>query len=142
MLYTVEQAMKAGAAKGPTAYQGVPHMERPQVRSVAADMHLNSKHNTPQSATLAFRVSLSTPGSVCVPEAGSCAGSWQLRLSANLSAHPSLQLHKNKNESTHDPRETVSVFLPESGQLPARPFDRAFLSQQLGLPQAPNSAQV
>ncbi|GBF89148.1 flagellar basal body specific protein [Raphidocelis subcapitata] len=39
-------------------------------------------------------------------------------------------------------RETLSVFLPESGQPTARPFDRAFLAQQLNLQETPNTAQV
>ncbi|KAI8476429.1 MAG: hypothetical protein J3K34DRAFT_463999 [Monoraphidium minutum] len=39
-------------------------------------------------------------------------------------------------------RETLSVFIPGSGQPANRPFDRGFLSQQLAIPQTPNGAQV
>ncbi|KIZ07015.1 hypothetical protein MNEG_0942 [Monoraphidium neglectum] len=39
-------------------------------------------------------------------------------------------------------RETLSVFLPESGQPASRPFDRSFLSQQLNLAHTPHSAKV
>jgi hypothetical protein len=44
--------------------------------------------------------------------------------------------------ATRHNRETLSVFLPESGQPASRPFDRAFLTQQLNLPQTPNGVQV
>ncbi|GLC44650.1 hypothetical protein PLESTB_001329600 [Pleodorina starrii] len=39
-------------------------------------------------------------------------------------------------------RGTVSVFIPESGQPPVRPFDRAFMASHLRLPEGPNSTQL
>lgn len=39
-------------------------------------------------------------------------------------------------------RDTLSVFLPESGQPQTRPFDRDFLVQQLNVLETSNSQQV
>lgn len=38
--------------------------------------------------------------------------------------------------------DTLSVFLPETGQPQTRPFDRDFLLQQLGVSETPHTEQV
>eukprot|EP00798_Chlamydomonas_sp_ICE-L_P005240 gene5240-18471_t len=39
-------------------------------------------------------------------------------------------------------RETLSVFLPETGQPLSRPFERSFLAEHLNLIEGPNSKQL
>jgi FOP N terminal dimerisation domain len=39
-------------------------------------------------------------------------------------------------------RDTLSVFIPETGQPQQRPFDRTFLSQQLRISETPSTQQV
>jgi len=39
-------------------------------------------------------------------------------------------------------RDTLSVFLPEAGQPAVRPFDRAFLEQQLKVAATPNASRL
>lgn len=39
-------------------------------------------------------------------------------------------------------RDTLSVFVPETGQPRTRPFDRDFLVQQLGMTDTPSTQQV